>query len=432
MYPSRSPGRATLTRERRGSIIVWVGVMVIAMVAFGAMAVDYGSFYVSANEQQTVVDASALAGARRLQLAKPSDDKDAVVFEAARSIAQMNPLMGQAASLAAGNVRLVYWNEAASEVEALNGRPANAVQVVDTAQTSFIFGHVFNNRYGLAAPAIEQGAVAWTASISGLSCIKPIGFNMELIYKMLGDPIVDGPMTQAQVDRFNNLTPAQRTFVSWPAPNGNGTQQPVPITGWPEYAALALTGQGGGVPEYQNYLGGGCLIGSTLDVNETYDQPSGVQPRQTIEIFTGTAQGQARDIPPLCHFSGNTNQTCYKPGTQVTGSGASPGTPGITFPTAFGVPPGKFGRQNYRVDMLADVTIMCVVRGQPGNGTGSGGPQSGATCNSGTSNTTFNNVSAYSQGTIVGIIHANLGFKGPGQIVYSSVPSITQRLFLVK
>jgi hypothetical protein len=265
-----------------------------------------------------------------------------------------------------------------------------------------------------------------------LSCIKPIGFNMELIYKMLGAPVVDGPMTQAQVDAFNNLSPAQRTFVSYQAPNGSGTQQPVPIPGWPEYAALALTGQGGGVPEYQRYLGGECLIGSTLDVTDVFDQPSGVQARQTVEIFAGTGQGQANNIPPLCSFNGTRDQTCYKPGTQVTGSSSSPGTPGITFPTAFGVPPGKFGRQNYRVDMLADVTIMCVVRGQPGNGNGAGDPQPGATCNSGTSNATFNNVSAYSQGTIVGIIHANLGFKGPGKIVYSSVPSITQRLFLVK
>jgi Flp pilus assembly protein TadG len=167
MYPSRTPGRATLTRERRGSIIVWVGVMVIAMVAFGAMAIDFGSFYVSANEQQTVVDAAALAGARRLQLAKPSDDKHAVVLAAAASIAQRNPLMGEAASLAAGNVQLGFWNDETSELEALNGRLPNAVQVVDTAQTSYLFGHVFNNRYGIAAPAIEQGAVAWTASISG-------------------------------------------------------------------------------------------------------------------------------------------------------------------------------------------------------------------------------------------------------------------------
>jgi hypothetical protein len=180
----------------------------------------------------------------------------------------------------------------------------------------------------------------------GLSCIKPIGFNMELIYKMLGAPVVDGPMTQAQVDAFNNLSPAQRTFVSYQAPNGSGTQQPVPIPGWPEYAALALTGQGGGVPEYQRYLGGDCLVGSTLDVTDVFDQPSGVQAKQTVEVFAGTGQGQANNIPPLCSFNGTRDQTCYKPGTQVT-EARQARTP-ASVPDRVRRPPGKFGRQNYR------------------------------------------------------------------------------------
>jgi Flp pilus assembly protein TadG len=420
MRTSRSTNRATLTRERRGSIIVWVGVMVVMMVAFGAMAVDFASFYVTANELQTATDASALAGAHRLQRsAGPNRAYD--VDTAAVAMAARNRVMNAPSGVQPGNVSLVYWDETDAVVKsaAPAGQALNAVQVVDTAQTVFIFGNVFGNVWGEVAPNIPRGSVAWTANISGATCIKPFGFDMQLVYKMLGATAVDGPLTQAQVDAFNKLTPAQRTFVTWQAPNGEGAKQSEPITGWPSYSGLALTGQGGGVTEYQKYLGGTCLTDKdAVDLNDVYDQPSAMNSKQTLEIFEGTGQGQAKNIPALCHFGQPLDQTCYNP--------AATSTPGIRFPVAFGIPPGKFGKQKFEVDMLADVTIMCFVRG-----TGSGGPQNKATCNSGTSNSTFNDVSSYSRGTIVGVIEANLSFKA-GKVKYSNTPSISQQLILVK
>ncbi len=425
MRPSRSSGRATLTRERRGSVIVWVGALVVVVVAFGAIAVDFSSFYTTASELQSAVDAGALAGAQRYQLSK-LDDRLADARGSAKFVANKNRILGDTATIQDGNIKLVRWDEASATVLAVSATvPGNAIQVVDTTQTSFIFGWVLNNKFGRVAPAVRRGAVAWTANVSGATCIRPLGFSMSLIYRMLGKTPVDGPLTEADVEAFNKLSEAQRTFASWPIPNGQG-QVPYQIPNWPGYSALALTGQGGGVTEYQKYLGGSCQqLSNAIDLNDVYDQPSANSPKQTQEIFDGSGQGQARDIPPLCTFvntGGNKDQTCYKPGS-------SPLTMGITFPTAFGIPPGEFGRNNFKVSMLADVTIQCFVRGQPGGGNNAGSAQPGATC--GTSTHPFNNVSQYTQGTIIGVIHPNLGFKA-GEVKFSDVPSISRSLILVQ
>jgi hypothetical protein len=158
-----------------------------------------------------------------------------------------------------------------------------------------------------------------------------------------------------------------------------------------------------------------------------YDQPSANSPKQTQEIFDGSGQGQARNIPPLCTFANALDQTCYKPGS-------SPAAMGITFPSVFGTVPGEFGRNNFKVHMLADVTIQCFIRGKPGNGADAGTAQTGATCgpNDTAANTyQFRNASLYTQGTIVGIVHANLQFFA-GEIKFSDTPSISQRLILVR
>jgi Flp pilus assembly protein TadG len=415
MRPSRSSGRATLTRERRGSIIVWAGALAVVLVAFGAIAVDFGNFYAIANETQLTVDAAALSGAQRYQRST-SDNRLADAQASARFVANKNRVMGDTATVQNANVKLVHWREATGEVLDVDATaPANAVQVVDTAQTQFVFGYVLYNQFARVAPPIRRGAVAWMANVSGATCIKPLGFSMSMVYRMLGASPADGPLTQEQVDRFNKLSEADRTFISNPAPNGVGTASvDVPLP-YDRYAGLALTGQGGGVPEYQKYLSGvACqTLANAVDVNDVYDQPSAQNAVQTTEIFTGTAQGNpARDYPAICRFATAINETCYDPST---------GAVGVTNPSVFGVVPGQFGRSNFKVNMLADVTFVCYIRGN-----NKGEPRNNASC----ANTKFD-VTKYSEGTIVGIVQPNLSFLA-GQLTYSDVPSISQRLILVK
>ncbi len=54
---------------QRGTVIVYVGILIIVLLGFGALAVDIGHLYVARNELQDAADAGALAGAGRLYVA---------------------------------------------------------------------------------------------------------------------------------------------------------------------------------------------------------------------------------------------------------------------------------------------------------------------------------------------------------------------------
>ena len=55
-------------RNRRGSILVMVALMLAVFMGVAAIAADIGRFYVVAGELQTAADAAALKGATVLQI----------------------------------------------------------------------------------------------------------------------------------------------------------------------------------------------------------------------------------------------------------------------------------------------------------------------------------------------------------------------------
>ena len=52
--------------EQRGTVIVYVGILILVLIGFAALAVDIGHLYVARNELQNAADAGALAGAQVL------------------------------------------------------------------------------------------------------------------------------------------------------------------------------------------------------------------------------------------------------------------------------------------------------------------------------------------------------------------------------
>lgn len=55
--------------NQQGTVIVYVGILILVLIGFSALAVDIGHLYVARNELQNAADAGALAGARELYLA---------------------------------------------------------------------------------------------------------------------------------------------------------------------------------------------------------------------------------------------------------------------------------------------------------------------------------------------------------------------------
>jgi Flp pilus assembly protein TadG len=62
----RANSRPTLTEDTRGAVAVMVAIMLVVLLAFGALALDISNAMIARNELQNVADSSALAGARAL------------------------------------------------------------------------------------------------------------------------------------------------------------------------------------------------------------------------------------------------------------------------------------------------------------------------------------------------------------------------------
>lgn len=102
-------------KSNRGSVIIFVALVLPILIALAALAVDLGRAYVAKNELQNAADAAALAGAA--VLAKPSSDAPnanyahpnwAYAFNHANSSIGLNKADNRA--LSDGLVEIGYWN----------------------------------------------------------------------------------------------------------------------------------------------------------------------------------------------------------------------------------------------------------------------------------------------------------------------------------
>ena len=72
-------GRLNNINGERGAITIHVSIALIALLAFSAFVIDYGSMWVSRRQAQNAADAGALAGAISLA-ARRRPDRDSETF----------------------------------------------------------------------------------------------------------------------------------------------------------------------------------------------------------------------------------------------------------------------------------------------------------------------------------------------------------------
>ena len=65
--------RRSLAGDERGAVLVHVALAMLALIAFSALAIDYGALLVSRRQAQNAADAAALAGALSLAFDDPDD-----------------------------------------------------------------------------------------------------------------------------------------------------------------------------------------------------------------------------------------------------------------------------------------------------------------------------------------------------------------------
>src|SRR3954447_15666973 len=96
-------------KSRRGSVLVLVALMLVAIMGVGAIVADIGRFYVVTGELQTAADAAALYGASTLQARSAADPPPAVKSAVNTFSLTANKVDGGVGTIAQADVNLGYW-----------------------------------------------------------------------------------------------------------------------------------------------------------------------------------------------------------------------------------------------------------------------------------------------------------------------------------
>src|SRR3954471_15608459 len=89
--------RRSAAGDERGAVLVHAALAMLALIAFSALAIDYGALLASRRQSQNAADAAALAGAVSLAFDDPDDIPRAQAAAAAAGSA--NPVLGAAPSI---------------------------------------------------------------------------------------------------------------------------------------------------------------------------------------------------------------------------------------------------------------------------------------------------------------------------------------------
>jgi len=154
--------------QERGAVLVHTAIAMLTLMAFSALVIDYGAFWVSRGQAQNAADAAALAGALSLAFDDPNDIARAQAAAAATGTA--NKVWGAAPSiLPASDVLLVTC-------------PPGAPGLPDTCLRANVYRSVarsnalptyFAQIVGLTTQDVRATATAQILTGNATECLKP-------------------------------------------------------------------------------------------------------------------------------------------------------------------------------------------------------------------------------------------------------------------
>ena len=160
--------RRSLAGGERGAVLVHVAVAMVALIAFSALAVDYGAFWVGRRQAQNSADAAALAGAVSLAFDDPDDVPRAQAAAAAAGVA--NQVFGAAPSVdPATDVQLIPCPPGAP------GLPDTCIRanVYRSAARSNPLPTFFAQIMGITGQDVRATATAQVETGNAAECVKP-------------------------------------------------------------------------------------------------------------------------------------------------------------------------------------------------------------------------------------------------------------------
>lgn len=194
-------------KNRRGATMILVGVSLLALVGFLAMAVDMGRMYLFRAQVHVSSDAAALAGAERML-------REQIVGAADTAVAygRLNLVERTVPTITTADIEPGAWDFTTSTfTPAVNGSwtasTNNAVRATARYTASYRFGRIF----GLTTRLRSATSVAAIGAVSGTSCVRPIAVPYQrLLDARYGDGVKDAmtyDLTAEDVNWFGDNHP---------------------------------------------------------------------------------------------------------------------------------------------------------------------------------------------------------------------------------
>ena len=369
-------------KQRRGAVIVMVGIMMVTLVGISAISIDFSRLWALRNELQTSADAAAHAGA--IQLQPPNNAGN--VIAAATAYANVNKAMQ--GTVTVDSVEPGDWDDVTRSFTPLPAAThTDAVRVVVSRQSSGLIMGLL----GVAPPRLKARAIGWAdAPVNQSSgCIKPMAIPFaQMMYRInqkrgiANTPDTNGMYRPFESDSdmvaLSNMTEAERTF-SLKIGSGQLTDTLGQLSG--NYQAVKLgkywdasTGQladpgpdNGGGDAYKSHLSGGTCY--TLGVGDSLQTEQGNMVGPTICGSVGSATCNSAGGPGICSWipgeSDRTDKTDPAYGNCVNNQGGV----GVDIKAAFyRCMTGCNGKSTVEVSLLGSFTLKKIYPAKSENG----------------------------------------------------------------
>jgi Putative Flp pilus-assembly TadE/G-like len=286
--------RRRLGGDERGAVLVHVAVAMLALIAFSAFAIDYGTLLVSRRQAQNSADAAALAGAISLAFDDPDDIARAQAAAAAAGVA--NKVWGVEPSIVpATDVQLIPCPTGAPGLPDTCIR-ADVYRSTARLNRSNALPTFFAQIVGVNSQDVRATATAQVLIANAVECMKPWALADKW-----------GETWEAGAPTSGPWTPASK-FDKWKWETGRWVHDPdVPVEFWDFYTPPTATDPGTGFTPFDVNGNPTADYGLQLTLRD-----GGAQPQQggTRPLSSGWFQALLLENP---NCNGNsTGVDCYR------------------------------------------------------------------------------------------------------------------------
>ena len=367
-------------KERRGAVIVMVGIMMVTLVGISAISIDFSRLWALRNELQTSADAAAHAGAIQLQ---PPNNAGTTI---AVATAYANTNKAMQGTVTVESVELGRWDDI-NRVFIPAAPHTDAVRVEVSRQSTGLIMSLL----GVSPPRIRARAVGWADApvVTAEGCIKPMAIPFaQMMYRINQHRgIANTPDTLGMYRPFDNvndmaalsaMSTTQRTF-SLKIGSGQLTDTLGQLSG--NYQAVKLgkywdAGTGslavpgpdnGGGDAYKNHMSGGTC--HTLAVGDSLVTEQGNMVGPTICGAAGSATCNSAGGPGVCSWIPGESDNTPKTDPTYGDCRNSQGSPGVDIKAAFyRCMTGCNGKSTVEVSLLGSFTLTKIYPAKSQNG----------------------------------------------------------------